>query len=106
MYVLSVVVLCLFASIPVRQLKTILAGSSQPPGQAVFNLAKRWPRRIAAWHSLYICLEPLERSLELWFRNPVKDSHAAGGQPLPAESNDNASVVYSHALQFNSHLEQ
>ena len=51
-------------------------------GQAASILATRWPRRIGAWHSLYICLEPLERSLELWFPNPVKDSHAAGGQPL------------------------
>jgi hypothetical protein len=75
-------------------------------GQAASILAMRWPRRIAAWHSLYICWEPLERSLELWFPNPVKDSHAAGGQPLPAESNDNASVAYSDAFQFNSHLEQ
>jgi len=64
------------------------------------------PRRIAAWRSPYICLEPLERSLELWFPNRVKDSHAASGQPLTAESNDNASVAYSDVFQFNSQLEQ
>jgi hypothetical protein len=52
-------------------------------GQAAFNLATQWPRPLAAKRSLYVWLEFLERSLELWFPNPVKDSQAASGQPLP-----------------------
>lgn len=51
---------------------TVVANFDVPLTQSLARLDEfglRWPRRIADWHSLYICLEPLERSLELWFPN-------------------------------------